>query len=51
MPGETATKINALISDLDKADEGMMDWMNGYQQLKKLQAEKDNKAMLKYLNE
>lgn len=51
LPGETVTKINALISDLDKADEGMMDWMNGFQQLKKLQAEKDHKAILKYLTE
>ena len=48
---ETVTKINALINDLDKADEGMMDWMNSFQQLKKLQAEKDHQAILKYLAE
>ncbi len=51
LPSETVTKINALISDLDKADEGMMDWMNGFQQLKKLQAEKDHKEILTYLEE
>lgn len=51
LSGETVTKINALISDLDKADEGMMDWMNGFKQLKALQAEKDHKAILKYLAE
>ena len=46
LPDETVAKINALISDLDKADEGIMDWMNGFQQLKKLQAEKDHEAIL-----
>ena len=51
LPNETIEKINALINDLDKADEGMMDWMNGFQQLKKLQAEKDHKAILTYLTE
>ena len=47
----TITKINGLISDLDKADEGMMDWMNGFQQLKKLQAEKNHQEILTYLEE
>lgn len=50
LAGETVNKINALIGDLDKADEGMMDWMNGFQQLKKLQAEKNHQEILKYLD-
>lgn len=51
LPTETVDKINQLITNLDKADEGMMDWMNGFQQLKKLQATKEHKEILKYLDE
>ncbi len=51
LPAEKVEKINQLIINLDKADEGMMDWMNGFQQLKKLQATKDHKEILKYLEE
>ncbi len=51
LAGETVTKINALIGDLDKADEGMMDWMNGFQKLSKLQAEKNHQEILKYLED
>jgi len=36
---------------LDKADEGMMDWMHGFQQLKKLQAAKSHQEILTYLEE
>jgi len=50
-PVEKVDKINALIADLDKADEGMMDWMNGFPQLKKLQAEKDHGEIIKFLEE
>ncbi|MFK7979042.1 MAG: hypothetical protein AB8G86_03595 [Saprospiraceae bacterium] len=49
LAGETVTKINGLIENLDKADEGMMDWMNGFQQLKKLQSEKSHSEILTYL--
>lgn len=45
------TKINGLIADLDLADEGMMDWMNSFQQLNKLQKEKNHEEILKYLEE
>jgi len=51
LPTEKLEKINALIADLDKADEGMMDWMNGFPPLKKLQAEKDHAAIIKFLEE
>ena len=51
LPVEKTEKINALIIDLDKADESMMDWMNGFPQLKKLQAEKDHKEIIKFLDE
>ena len=46
---EIVTKANQLITDLDKADEGMMDWMNGFQQLDKLQEEKSHEEILSYL--
>lgn len=51
LPAEKVEKINTLIGDLDKADESMMDWMNGFPQLKKLQAEKDHAEILKFLDE
>ena len=51
LAGETVTKINALIKDLDNADEGMMDWMNGFQKLSKLQAAKSHQEILQYLDE
>lgn len=51
LPDEKIEKINALIADLDKADESMMDWMNGFPQLKKLQAEKDHAEIIKFLEE
>lgn len=51
LAGETVTKINGLIGGLNKADEGMMDWMNSFQQLKKLQAAKNHQEILKYLEE
>lgn len=51
LPGETTQKIAELTTNLNKADEGMMDWMNGFQQLKKLQSTKDHKEILKYLDE
>jgi len=51
LAGETVTKINALIGDLDKADEGMMDWMHGFQKLRKLQAEKSHQEILTYLED
>ncbi len=51
LPAEKVEKINTLIADLDKADESMMDWMNGFPQLKKLQAEKDHAEILKFLDE
>lgn len=51
LPAEKVEKINQLVANLDKADEGMMDWMNGFQQLKKLQATKEHKEILKYLEE
>lgn len=51
LPNEQVEKINQLIGDLDKADEGMMDWMNGFQPLKKLQATKEHQEILKYLEE
>lgn len=49
LPSETMDKINQLIADLDKADEGMMDWMNGFQQLNKLQKSKSHEEILSYL--
>ncbi len=51
LPSETVNKINQLITDLDKADEGMMDWMNGFQQLNKLQKSKSHEEILSYLAE
>lgn len=51
LPVEKVEKINALIADLDKADESMMDWMNGFPQLKKLQAEKEHAEIIKFLDE
>ena len=51
LPTEKAEKINALITDLDKADESMMDWMNGFPQLKKLQAEKEHSEIIDFLDE
>lgn len=51
LPTEKIEKINTLIADLDKADEGMMDWMNGFPQLKKLQAEKEHAEIIKFLEE
>lgn len=51
LPAEMTTKINDLITQLDKADEGMMDWMNGFQQLEKLQATKEHKEIMTYLEE
>lgn len=49
LSAETVNKINQLITDLDKADEGMMDWMNGFQQLDKLQETKNHEEILSYL--
>ena len=46
-----SSKISQLINDLNKADEGMMDWMNGFQQLEKLQNEKKHAEILSYLEE
>ena len=48
---EMVAKANQLITDLDKADEGMMDWMNSFQQLDKLQANKNHEEILSYLAE
>ena len=49
LPSETVDKIKQLIADLDRADEGMMDWMNGFQQLNKLQESKSHEEILSYL--
>jgi len=51
LPTDKVEKINALITDLDKADESMMDWMNGFLPLKKLQAEKEHADIIKFLDE
>lgn len=51
MSPEDTEKIDQLISKLEKADEGMMDWMNGLQQLKKLQATKEHKEIISYLDQ
>ena len=42
--------IQNLISDLDKADEGMMDWMHGFQKLSKLQETKSHEEIMQYLD-
>lgn len=44
-----STKIQTMITNLTKADEGMMDWMNGFPQLEKLQAEKGHEEILSFL--
>ncbi len=41
--------INNLITQLNKADEGMMDWMNNFQQLEKLQKTKTHEEIMQYL--
>ncbi len=41
--------ITKMIADLDKADESMMDWMQNYQKLGKLQSSKSHTEIMKYL--
>ena len=49
LPPATVENIQRLIKNLDQADEDMMDWMNGFQQLEKLQAEKEHDELMRYL--
>ncbi|MEM1120876.1 MAG: hypothetical protein AAGJ18_10540 [Bacteroidota bacterium] len=51
LPTETQEQIKQLMANLDQADEGMMDWMNGFQQLEKLRENKAHKEILQYLDE
>lgn len=46
----TATKVNALIDALNKADDSMMDWMQGYKKLGVLQKTKSHEEIMQYLN-
>ncbi len=45
-----AASITKMIADLDKADESMMDWMQNYQKLGKLQSSKSHAEIMKYLD-
>lgn len=38
-----------LVTNLDKADESMMDWMQGYQKLGELQGTKSHEEIMQYL--
>jgi len=40
-----------LVTDLDKADESMMDWMQNYQKLGELQGTKSHEEIMKYLEQ
>ena len=42
-------KTTILLENLDKADESMMDWMQGFQKLGKLQETKTHEEILQYL--
>ena len=44
-----ATAVAKMLADLDKADESMMDWMQNYQKLGKLQSSKSHAEIMKYL--
>ena len=44
-----AAAITKMLTDLDKADESMMDWMQKYQKLGKLQDSKSHAEIMKYL--
>jgi len=45
----TITKVNGLIAALNKADDSMMDWMQGYKKLGELQKTKSHEEILQYL--
>ncbi len=45
-----AASITKMLTDLDKADESMMDWMQNYQKLGKLQSSKSHVEIMKYLD-
>ena len=49
MEENTLTTANELVRQLDKADESMMDWMNRFQQLEKLQQSKNHEEIMQYL--
>jgi len=40
-----------LVTDLDKADESMMDWMKNYQKLGELQGTKSHEEIMQYLEQ
>lgn len=46
----TTTKVNGLIDALNKADDSMMDWMQGYKKLGELQKTKSHEEILQYLD-
>jgi len=43
-------KTTILLENLDKADESMMDWMQGFQKLGKLQDTKSHEQIMAYLD-
>ena len=51
LPAEQQQSVNQLLVKLDNADEAMMDWMNGFQQLERLRNEKSHEEIMKYLDE
>jgi len=51
LSAENKEKITELINHLDQADEAMMDWMNAFQSLKNLRADKSHEAIIQYLEE
>ena len=46
----TVTKVNSMIDALNKADDSMMDWMQGYKKLGELQKTKSHEEILQYLD-
>jgi hypothetical protein len=50
LPEDIKNKITDLIGQLDKADEGMMDWMHGFLPLRKLRKNKNHEEIIKYLD-
>ena len=44
-------RLNNLLTNLDKADEAMMDWMQGYQKLGVLQESKTHQEIMQYLEQ
>ena len=48
---EDYQKIMPQLSKLQAADDAMMDWMHGFLQLERLQADKTHEEVMKYLDE